>query len=65
MALVHCVVQFSFHVHDPPRFLLLTLQLKGLSLIHIDYIIMKAVLISHISKVNAHVRPHFLTIGYC
>jgi len=35
MSIVYCVVQFSFHSHDPPQFLLLTLQLKGLSLIHI------------------------------
>ena len=27
---------FSFHTHDPPCFLLLTLELKGLSLIHVD-----------------------------
>ena len=27
---------FSFHTHDLPCFLLLTLELKGLSLIHID-----------------------------
>ena len=27
---------FSFHTHDPSCFLLLTLELKGLSLIHID-----------------------------
>ena len=54
--MVYCVVQFSFYVHDPPRFLLLTLELEGVSLIHEDYIIMKAVLISHISKVNLHVH---------
>ena len=35
MSLVYCVIQSSFHVHDPPRSLLLTLELKGLSLIHI------------------------------
>lgn len=63
MSLVYFVVQFSFHVHDPPRFLLLTLELKGLALIHVHSY--KAVLINHISKVNLHVRPHFLTIGYC
>ena len=27
---------FSFQIHDPPCFLLLTLELKGLSLIHVD-----------------------------
>ena len=31
----YCVAQFSFHVHDPPRFFLLTLDLKRLSLIHV------------------------------
>ena len=35
MSIVYCVVQFSFYTRDPPRFLLLTLQLKGLSLIHV------------------------------
>ena len=35
MSLVYCVVQFSFYSHDPPRFPLLTLELKGLSLIHV------------------------------
>ena len=33
--LLYCVVQSSFHVHDSPRFLLLTLELKGLFLIHV------------------------------
>ena len=33
---VYHVVQFIFHVQDPPRFLLLTLEPKGLSLIHVD-----------------------------
>ena len=27
---------FNFQIHDPPCFLLLTLELKGLSLIHVD-----------------------------
>ena len=34
MSLAYCVVQFSLYSHDPPRFPLLTLELKGLSLIH-------------------------------
>ena len=33
MSLINCVVQSSFH--DPPRFFLLTLELKELSLIHV------------------------------
>ena len=36
MSLVYCVIQSSFHVHDPPRSLLLMLELKGLSLIHMQ-----------------------------
>ena len=58
MSLVYCVIQSSFHVHDPPRSLLLTLELKGLSLIHIC---------NHESsfKVNPHFRLHFLTNSYC
>ena len=35
MSLVYCVVQFNFYSHDPPSFPLLTLELKGLSLIHV------------------------------
>ena len=35
MSLIYCVIQSSFHIHDPPRSLLLTLELEGLSLIHI------------------------------
>ena len=36
MSLVYCVIHaIQLHVHDPPRSLLLTLELKGLSLIHI------------------------------
>ena len=42
MCLVYSVVQFNIHVHDLPLFLLLTLQIGGLSLIHLH--IMKAVL---------------------
>ena len=48
MSIVYCVVQFSFYVHVP-------LELNS-------HAIMKAVLINHISKVNPHVHPHFLTI---
>ena len=58
MSFVYCVAQLSFHAHDP-----LMTKLKGLSLIHVQ--IMKAVLFNHISKVNPHVRLHFLTTGYC
>ena len=36
MSLVYCVVPFTFHVHDLPRFFLLTLELKGLSLIDVS-----------------------------
>ena len=35
MSLVYCVVQFSFHVHVHAVFLLLTVELKGLSLIRV------------------------------
>ena len=45
---------FSFHTHDPPCFLLLTLELKGLSLIHVHYF-----------KANTHVRLYFLTFSSC
>ena len=55
MSIVYCVVQFSFYLHVPQPFLLLTLELNS-------HAIMKAVLINHISKVNPHVHPHFLTM---
>lgn len=42
MSLVYGVVQFNIHVHDLLLFLLLTLQIRGLSLIHLH--ITKAVL---------------------
>ena len=35
MSLLYCVVKSSFFVHDLARFLLLTLELKGLSMTHI------------------------------
>ena len=35
MCLVYSVVQFNIHFHDLPLFLLLTLQIRGLSLIHL------------------------------
>ena len=35
MCLVYGVVQFNIHFHDLPLFLLLTLQIRGLSLIHL------------------------------
>ena len=35
MSLVYGVVQFNIHVHDLLLFLLLTLQIRGLSLIHL------------------------------
>lgn len=35
MSLLYCVVQSSFRGHDPAPFLLLTLELKGLSMIHV------------------------------
>ena len=34
MSLLYCVVQSSFFVHDLAQFLLLKLELKGLSMIH-------------------------------
>ena len=47
----------------PWRFLLLILELKVLRIYF--SVIMKAVLnINRISKVNANVSAHFLTIGY-
>ena len=35
MSLLYCVVKSSFFVHDLARFILLTLELKGLSMTHI------------------------------
>ena len=62
MSLVYCVVQSSFR--DSQSSLLFYLELKRLFLIHLHNN-MKAVFINHISKVNRHVWPHFLTNGYC
>ena len=55
MSLVYRIVQSGFLVNDPPRFLPLTLELKGLSLIHVRN--EESVLYHHTYKVDPNVRP--------
>ena len=62
-SLVYCVVQYNFHVHDPPWFIVLMLELLIKAFLFMDTII-KAILEINQFKVNAYVRPHFLTLGY-
>ena len=58
MSIVYCVVQSAIPFVD-------TGTKRAFSDSRTQLIIMKAVFIHHISKVNPHVRPHFLTNGYC
>ena len=57
MSLVHRIVQSGFLANDPPRFLLLTLELKGLSLIHVRN--EESVFYLHTYKVHLNVRPTY------
>ena len=64
--LLCCSIQFNFNIHDPLWFLLLILELlKGLFYSRKQLWKRFSTLVAPAHKVNAHVRPHFLILGYC